>query len=103
MERSFQLEDNDLTFKTMTSNSIEGVKLTESEKAYLLPHFMMILVGKPGSGKTTMLKQMITNQQMYGGKFDEILIVSPSHAKMGIEDIPQDKRTSQFSLDWITK
>jgi hypothetical protein len=30
----------------------EGVVLTEEEKEYLLPHFTMMLVGRPGSGKT---------------------------------------------------
>ncbi|MFN9908187.1 MAG: NB-ARC domain-containing protein [bacterium] len=44
----------------------------------------MLLIGKPGSGKTTLLKQLLTNNQMYYRKFDEVLFVSPSHAKMGI-------------------
>jgi ABC-type multidrug transport system ATPase subunit len=62
----------------------------------------MLLIGKPGSGKTTLLKQLLTNPQMYHRKFDEVLLVSPSHTKM---DIPVKKSnvTSKFSLNWLFK
>ena len=45
----------------------------------------MLLVGKPGSGKTTIMKQMITNPQLYKRKFDKILVISPSFNKTGIK------------------
>jgi len=45
----------------------------------------MLLIGKSGSEKTTLLKQLLTNNQMYH-KFDEVLFVSPSHAKTGIPE-----------------
>jgi ABC-type molybdenum transport system ATPase subunit/photorepair protein PhrA len=60
----------------------------------------MLLVGKPGSGKTTLLKQLLTNPQMYYRKFDDVFIVSPSHAKMGLK-VRKENSTAQFSLDWI--
>ena len=37
---------------------------------------------------------------MYHHKFDEVLLVSPSHAKMGIK-VKVENTTSKFSLDWI--
>ncbi len=37
---------------------------------------------------------------MYYRKFDEVIMVSPSHAKMGIKVKP-DNCTTRFSLDWL--
>ena len=37
---------------------------------------------------------------MYYRKFDDVFIVSPSHAKMGINVKPENA-TTQFSLDWL--
>lgn len=37
---------------------------------------------------------------MYKGKFDEVIIVSPSYAKMDI-DIDPKYASPVFSLDWI--
>lgn len=37
---------------------------------------------------------------MYYRKFDDIFIVSPSHAKMGLK-VKQDNTTAKFSLDWL--
>lgn len=75
------MADNQLKmeFGNGAQQACEGVKLSRDESKYLLPHFSMIIAGKPGSGKTTMLKQLLTNSQMYKGKFDQVLLVSPSH------------------------
>jgi hypothetical protein len=37
---------------------------------------------------------------MYYRKFDDVLLVSPSHAKMGIS-VKKDNIESKFSLDWL--
>lgn len=37
---------------------------------------------------------------MYHRKFDDVFIVSPSHAKMGINVKPENT-TASFSLDWL--
>lgn len=63
---------------------VEGVELDDKERQYLLPHFLMLLVGKPGSGKTTLIKHLVMDKQFYRSKFDETLIVSPSHSKIGL-------------------
>ncbi len=62
----------------------------------------MLLVGKPGSGKTTMIKHLIMDKEFYRGKFDEIYIVSPSHSKIGLP-ISNENSTSEFDLMWIYK
>ena len=40
----------------------EGVALTPEESNYLLPHFTMLVVGKPGSGKTTVIRDLLTSK-----------------------------------------
>lgn len=44
----------------------------------------MLLVGKPGSGKTTMLQHLLYDKGMYKQKFDKVLFISPSAAKSGL-------------------
>jgi KaiC/GvpD/RAD55 family RecA-like ATPase len=41
---------------------VEGVELDDKEREYLLPHFLMLLVGKPGSGKTTLIKHLVMDR-----------------------------------------
>lgn len=36
-------------------NASPGVQLDGMQGEYMLPHFIMLLVGKPGSGKTTLM------------------------------------------------
>lgn len=56
----------------------EGVTLGEKEAEYLLPHFTLMVVGRPGAGKTYVIRQMLTEVGYYKGKFDKILLMSPS-------------------------
>lgn len=62
----------------------------------------MVVVGKPGSGKTFLVKQLVYNKAMYYKKFDKIFVVTPSLAKTGIK-IPKENGTTEFSLDWVKK
>lgn len=39
---------------------------------------------------------------MYYRKFDDVFLISPSHAKMGIKIKPENTK-AQFSLDWLFK
>ena len=39
---------------------------------------MTLFVGKPGSGKTHVLKELLLNETMYYKKFDYVRIISPS-------------------------
>jgi ABC-type ATPase involved in cell division len=66
----FNTVPNKLSFLTMANNGVDGIKLNKEEQQYLLPHFSMMIVGKPGSGKSTMVKQIVMNEHMYKGKFD---------------------------------
>lgn len=39
---------------------------------------------------------------MYYKKFDDVFIISPSHAKMGLK-VKNENTTAKFSLDWLFK
>ena len=80
----------------------EGVQFGEdsNQNEYLLPHFTMIVVGRPGAGKTYVIRQMLTEPGFYKNKFDKILIMSPSATKMGIP-VPKKQMQTSFDLAWI--
>ena len=84
----------------MTPGRERGVTLSDDERKYLLPHFTMLLVGKPGSGKTTVLEELLTNKQMYAGKFDAVFVIGPSVEKMRLE-IPKQQKSTKYDMNWI--
>jgi len=67
--------------------------LTEDEREYLLQRLLMLLVGKPGSGKSSLLKQPLRNPQIYYRKFDDVFIISLSHQKIGLK-VKSDNATA---------
>lgn len=60
----------------------------------------MLLVGKPGSGKTSAIKTLLSNPDFYLHKFDTVLIISPSASKMGIK-VKKENMNQEFDLRWI--
>jgi ABC-type multidrug transport system ATPase subunit len=60
----------------------------------------MLIVGKPGSGKTSTIRTMLTDEHYYYRKFDNVLLISPSANKMGIK-VKKDNLTQVFDLKWI--
>ena len=67
-----------------------------------LNHFMLI-VGKPGSSKTTLLLNLICKRgKMYNKKFDRIYLFSPSLGTIDdcpFEDLPDDQKYEELSED----
>ena len=60
----------------------------------------MIIIGKPGSGKTAIIRKFLQDRRLYFQKFDHVIIISPSATKMGIS-VPKANATTQFNLDWL--
>ena len=54
---------------------IEGVCM---DNIFFPPHFLGLICGWPGSGKTSLLKFILTDQRLLYEKYDEILLMSPS-------------------------
>jgi hypothetical protein len=67
-----------------------------------LNHFLMI-VGKPGSSKTTLLLNLICKRgKMYNKKFDRVYLFSPSLGTIEdcpFETLPEDQRFEDLSED----
>jgi chromosomal replication initiation ATPase DnaA len=59
----------------------------------------MLILGKPGSGKTHLANQMLLDKTFYSGKFDRILYIGPTRYK----NIIHDKYNTSTLLDtkWI--
>lgn len=59
----------------------------------------MAIIGKPGSGKSHLIKELITNKDLYYGKFDKILFITPSNYK----ELQLDEQNSMdvLSTKWI--
>jgi len=85
---------------TSSAKPLEGVELSQDEAKYMLPHFTMLVVGKPGSGKTTVIRDVLTDKQFYKKKFDHVLLVSPSANKMEVP-VHKDNMNQVFSIKWI--
>jgi len=77
-DKSGPPKSNGAAAKTDPNYIPEGVKLNGKEAEYLLPHFTCMIVGRPGAGKTYVIRQMLTEQGYYKGKFDRVLLMSPS-------------------------
>lgn len=41
-------------------------------------NFCFAIVGKPGSGKSHLIKEFVMNKELYFGKFDKVLFITPS-------------------------
>lgn len=49
-------KSNGAASKTEPNHIDEGVVLNDKESDYLLPHFTVMIVGRPGAGKTYVLR-----------------------------------------------
>lgn len=67
----------------------------------LIPNsFTGVIVGAPGSGKTSLIEDMLYNTKCLYKKFDLVLFVIPYIEAFTIE-IPEDRHTSTLSISWI--
>jgi type IV secretory pathway VirB4 component len=70
------MEQNDKIYFNIDRSKIEGIQDLENE--YFPSHFLGLICGWPGSGKTTLIKFILKHPKLLYKKYDEILILSPS-------------------------
>lgn len=58
----------------------EGL-INRRQKEIFPSSFVMIIVGKPGSGKTTIVEELLVNEEFFKDQFDFIFIFSPNEFK----------------------
>ena len=72
--------------------------------------FCMYIVGRPGSGKTSLLVNLLTNKPIKGKKcsykklFDHIIVCSPSIKTLGnniFKNLPSEQTSEDFNLDFL--
>lgn len=70
-------------------------------KDILQSHFTYLIVGKPGSGKSFILREIILNKALYNKKFGYVLFITPS----GFEDkeivLDSNNHSSVLDIPWI--
>ena len=77
----------------------EGV--TNFNKLFFPPHFLSLIIGKPGSGKTALLKFMLTSNDLLYKKFDYVFIISPSYTEYDCLFLPSENFNEELDFEWI--
>lgn len=80
----------------MTADSTVGMEGVVPESLPKTP-FSFLLVGPPGSGKSHLLMQLLTNKRLYGRKYEHVLWFSPS---LGTLKVPLPKKNLHDELDF---
>jgi GTPase SAR1 family protein len=61
-----------------------------------------VLIGKPGSGKTTLIEKLVGDSEFYKDKFNRVIVISPSVYKMDLP-IRKSNKAEVFDIEWIFK
>ena len=80
-------------------SKIEGLQNLDND---IFPsHFLSIILGKPGSGKTSLLKFILKSDKLLFKKFDYIFIISPSPSEFKYLFLPKTNITDILNWNWI--
>lgn len=83
-------------------NNIEG--LSDLPENFILPsHFLCLILGRPGSGKTNLMKFILKEKLLLFKKYDNIFIVTPSQIEYNDLFLPSENFNSELNFEWIYK
>lgn len=86
-----------MEFKYVGVIKAEGIENLKSD--FLEPHFFMIIIGKPGCGKTAMIKELILNEKCYFQAFDNVFFITPSDVDE--LEMCDETRSKTLDMDWV--
>jgi hypothetical protein len=106
----FTLEKSNYNLKPIEFN-VDNILGEHIKEPFPNKSFFMIICGKAGSGKTSLLINLITSKKpnrIYRKVFDKILLVMPNNSKKSIknnpfEDLPEDQTFNEFNNEVINK
>lgn len=88
----FNLDDANYNFKKVDFN-VDGSLGDHIKEPFPNQSFFWLIVGKPGSGKTSLLINSLINKKenrVYRKVFDKILLVMPKNSRSSIKNNPLD-------------
>jgi GTPase SAR1 family protein len=77
----------------------EGIKV---EADFLQNTFVQVIIGPPGSGKSTLIQNLLSNPLLYGKKFNKIIFITPTLIS-GIEFELGDNHYPHINMGWINE
>lgn len=92
------IKKSNIDFK-IDRSKIEGIQDLKND---ILPsHFLGVLCGKPGSGKTSLLKFLMTNENLLFKKYDYVYIISSSYREYKYFYLPKSNLIDHINWEWI--
>lgn len=88
---------------TFNINLYQNEGLPKMKTDIFPPHFLMTICGKPGSGKTSLLKFMLKSDIFFFKQFDLVFIVSPSFVEYDSLFLPNESFCKSLNWGWIKK
>lgn len=79
--------------------SAQGVKDINSD--ILQSSFIMLIVGKPGCGKSHLIREFLMNVNLYHKKFSLVLFITPSKFEDPDLTLDEMNHNSNISISWI--
>ena len=83
MEEEKKIKYSGIKIRAPTKRKKEGVG---GISGILQEHFCCLIVGKPGSGKSHLVYELLMNPSLYFKKFDKVLFCTPTKLDLPVGD-----------------
>ena len=99
----FHLEKANYEIEQIKFN-VDGIFNDRIKPPFPNTSFFLTIIGKPGSGKTNLLVNMLTNRNIYKRVFDKVLLVMPKNSIKSLknnifEDLPESQQFNELTPD----